>query len=113
MEVPWEEPNFKSPNCRLVLMFSGSISNFSPSCSPDGLYTPKQCFLERCWCADAHGHPIRKGEEWEVLAWSVGDHAPLNQAFFIYGARAVKMDCESLLEEYTKEYLNKLKANAS
>ncbi|ESN96128.1 hypothetical protein HELRODRAFT_163158 [Helobdella robusta] len=113
-EVIWEEPVFKTGNCYLAALLSGSLANFSPSCTKGGFYTSKQCFMERCWCVTHFGQPIKKiyknGQKvgWAMLHWTPGPENNMDESFFSYGYKAVKIDCDEILEEYRQEYLAKI-----
>ncbi|ESN96129.1 hypothetical protein HELRODRAFT_163159 [Helobdella robusta] len=61
VRFPWEGPMIsRKQSCLTAALSSGSAFNYQPSCTQDGDYTPKQCFLRRCWCSTVSGYPFKK-----------------------------------------------------
>ena len=61
------------------------------------------------------GQPMKKiydedGEmTWKFLEWSDGVDSGIDDSYFTYGYKAIKLDCESLLAEYKLYYLSNLR----
>ncbi|XP_069132855.1 protein starmaker-like isoform X1 [Argopecten irradians] len=73
--VPWVEPKMMK-NCWAQSMLASRFG-YSPSCNNDGSFSPKQCFLERCWCVHKDGSP---------------QDSNINTRF-VYSTAAIMMEC--------------------
>ncbi|XP_033752792.1 serine-aspartate repeat-containing protein F-like isoform X1 [Pecten maximus] len=73
--VSWVEPKMMK-NCWAQTMLASRFG-YSPSCNADGSFSPKQCFLERCWCVHKDGSP---------------ENQDINTRF-VYSIAAIMMEC--------------------
>ncbi|XP_060086358.1 protein starmaker-like [Ylistrum balloti] len=73
--VAWVEPKMMQ-NCWAQEMLASRFG-YSPSCNADGSFSPKQCFLERCWCVHRDGSP----------------QDPNVNTRFVFSVAAIMMEC--------------------